>query len=161
MECELKDKLAAPLFAAWKASARPAARCSAAGGRGQASSVKAWRLEENLLTSLPADLLLGVPAERLCLHVARNPLVAPPAAEVATPALLAAYAGVLRRHPEHLASVSVTLWGFGAHGKSRLSDEVLGRRPFPAGPRALRVRGCAASCVHACAHGWCVARAQT
>ena len=94
--------------------------------------MKAWRLEENLLTSLPADLLLGVPAERLCLHVARNPLVAPPAAVVATPALLAAHAGVLRRHPEHLASVSVTLWGFGAHGKSRLSDEVLGRRPFPA-----------------------------
>jgi len=123
--------------------------------------VKAWRLEKNLLTSLPADLLLSVPAERLCLHVARNPLVVAPAAEVATPALLAAYAGVLRRHPEHLASVSVTLWGFGAHGKSRLSDEVLGRRPFPAGPRALRMRGCAAACVHACEHGWCAARVQT
>ena len=123
--------------------------------------MKAWHLEENLLTSLPADLLLGVPAERLCLHVARNPLVAPPADEVATPALLTAYAGKLRRHPEHLASVSVTLWGFGAHGKSRLSDEVLGRRPFPAGPRALRVRGCAAACLHACVHGRCGARAQT
>ena len=122
--------------------------------------MKAWRLEENLLTSLPADLLLGVPAERLCLHVARNPLVAPPAAEVATPALLAAYAGVLRRHPEHLASVSVTLWGFGAHGKSRLSDEVLGRRPFHAGLRSRRVR-CKASCGCACMHGWCGVRAQT
>ena len=59
-------------------------RAARAGSRYHASSEKAWRVEDNLLTSQPADLLLGVPAERLCLHVARNPLVAPPAAEVAT-----------------------------------------------------------------------------